>query len=857
MAAEPAFDGEIHVLPYTHADIAWVHTRAWHVDRYVRALDEVLERFDQDPDYHYYVDTWIELMEPYLKHRPHRAADVARHLRSGRLAVCGGQFGNVRSTAVGDETQVRNLQLGRRRWQALVPEWEPTVHSNIDVTFGHTQMPQLLALAGIEAYFVMRPIAALDAQGVPRTFLWRGLSGREILMVRDTGVGLFQERERFGPTWESDWPAVRRHLWETHLGAPARDGVPAIALSVGVDDSRPERFAFNDVPADYAALIRAWNARETGRMRYGTPDTLVARLREARASLPVVDTVLDPTCVHFNIALHGRRGIWWLREQADRRLVDAEALGALARLSGAAEHFPEARLTAEWERLLTWTPHAVQWLFRDDWREGERALLETVAQAEALGAEAARALAGGCLPVDAAGVALVNPVPAPAREVVPLWIVNSDLTRAFAGLTDHAGRDVPVQVVDFPVPGAEVEVLAQADVPGCGVAPLRIRWEPTPAGVEYPGFVAHLKTRYGLAPRVVVPGGACVLASDRVRLTLVDGHVVSVVCDGREVSAPEGASFLEPLCASVERTDWCSNAVAEDPERFVARETRIDERGPLRWRVTRTGTAGGFWVRQQLDLVRGEGAVRSTLQFLDPAEPCDALIGIGVPCGDAADFETDIPFGVEPRPVDRIRYGISERAIPGLFWGRTWVRAAGGGWRWALLAEDGDRLFRVAGTPRRLTHYLAQKMRVFEDGWEARIDTHDVGGRQVFHHRLLLEGDAERDALVACAERVRHPLTACDVPEARLGPPTSLLEVGPPSVRLSALLWDGDDLVARLVQMGDAAVEARVSLARPVASAARVDLRGRETGAAARCDGSAVTTTLGPWEIATLRIRPA
>src|SRR5262245_25988048 len=164
------YTGRICLMPYTHADIAWVHTRAWHIDRYVRAMDEVLALYEADPDYCYYVDTWVELIKPYIERRPQAVEAIQQRVREGRLAVCGGQYGNVRSTAIGNETQIRNMQLGMRRWKELTPDVEFRVHSNIDVTFGHTQMPQLLRLAGIEAYFVMRPLAALDAQDIPRAF---------------------------------------------------------------------------------------------------------------------------------------------------------------------------------------------------------------------------------------------------------------------------------------------------------------------------------------------------------------------------------------------------------------------------------------------------------------------------------------------------------------------------------------------------------------------------------------------------------------------------------------------------------------------------------------------------------------
>jgi hypothetical protein len=252
-------------MPYTHADIAWVHTRAWHIDRYVRAMDEVLALYEADPTYHYYIDTWTELMKPYLERRPEVAEAIRQRVREGRLGVCGGQYGNVRSTAIGDETQVRNMQRGMACWKVLVPEVEFRVHSNIDVTLGHTQMPQLLRLAGIEAYFVMRPLAALDAQEIPRAFHWQGLSGDRILVYRDTGVGLFQESERFGPTWESDWPACVRHIWSVYLSRPAGGGISTLGLTVGVDDTRPDRFSFNDERADYGALIRACS--ENGRFR--------------------------------------------------------------------------------------------------------------------------------------------------------------------------------------------------------------------------------------------------------------------------------------------------------------------------------------------------------------------------------------------------------------------------------------------------------------------------------------------------------------------------------------------------------------------------------------------------------------
>jgi len=949
------FTGVVHAMPYTHADIAWVHTRAWHVDRYVRVMDEVLRMFEADPDYHYYIDTWVELMKPYLDHHPGARAAIRKYVGEGRLAVCGGQFGNMRSTAIGNETQIRNMQIGMRRWSEAVPEARFRVHSNIDVTLGHTQMPQLLTLAGIEAYFVMRPIAALDAQGIPRTFLWRGLSGHTIMMIRDTGVGLFQEHERCGPTWDANWDAAAEHIWKTYLAQPAKDGTAAVALSLGVDDSRPDRFAFTDEPADYGALIRTWNEREASTMRYGTPDTLLDALGPSRDSLPVVAEVLDPTDVSFNIALHGRRGIWWLRERADRVLVEAEALSALAVLAGRDEattfRYPEAEINALWETLLTWTPHAVQWLFLPDWEEGELALRNVAASAERLKAAAASALVGEAphpalpragggdssyllplhlggqphspLPLHLGGqphsplprhlggqphsplprhlggqphsplprhgggqgggrsstIALINPMPEGGRAIVPLWIVNTDLTRGFAGLRDAQGAAVPVQVTGYPVPVAETACLAEVELVGCGSTALTVEWEPIPRGLSYEQTDAYWRKRHGLTPSSSGPGTTVcapdlTLASDTLSLRLAAGRIVGIedLRTGSRREAPAGMGYLDPLSFSVERTGWSSDGLPGEPERFEpdkwtpppfppparGREGRgqwtVDESGPLRWRVTRTGRAGEWWVRQHIDLHKGEGAVRSTIRFVGPGGDTDSILAVGTPAPEGVPYRVDIPFGVEPRPVDDSAYGISERAIPGLFWGRTWAAATDDLGTVALVAADGDKLFRSFGSPRRLAHIVAQKTRMFEKGWERHLGTHDVGGNQEFVHVLWLSGPGESDTdLVRLAERLRHPVAARWAPD-HGGDVRRLVAVSPETVFLSALRFEGRDLIVRVVQMSPSPTHAAIEMPVAPRSAALVNLRGEVISSPVERDGCVVRFAMGPWQIATLRV---
>ncbi len=77
-----------------------------------------------------------------------------------------------------------------------------------------------------------------------------------------------------------------------------------------------------------------------------------------------------------------------------------------------------------------------------------------------------------------------------------------------------------------------------------------------------------------------------------------------------------------------------------------------------------------------------------------------------------------------------------------------------------------------------------------------------LGGQQVFEHTLVLNsGDAPQTDPVHRAERARHPVLGATVPDQRLGADVSLLSAAPEMVYLSALVWDGDALLVRLVQM--------------------------------------------------------
>jgi len=835
----------LHVIPYTHADVAWVHSRAWHLDRYTRAMDEVLDLLDQDPAFRYYVDTWTEWIKPYIQLRPRNVARLLKHVTSGRLAVCCGHYGNVRSTHVGDETFIRNLQFGMRRWQELAPEVRLNVYANMDVAIGHSQVPQLLRLAGIRNYFAWRPEAGLDRQGVPRAFYWKGLSGDTVLVCRAQYGGLYTPEERHGPTWDTDWDAVVSNICHRYLPPALAEAASNLPLSVGSDDSRPDRWNYQrDQLCDYGELIRIWNQRESSKMRFSNPDELFAGLAAESDHLPTVEGALDPAEVCYNAAWNGRRGIWWLREQADRLLVDAEILSTLARVVKGAV-YPTGELTESWERLLDNAPHAVQLLFQPDWEAARLSLRETIDAGHRIIDRAVRALVGGCLPMDAGGLAIINTLPAQRREVIPLRMINSDLARGGARLFDARGSELPTQVF-FAGPHAagEYGLLAEVEAPACGYAALRIEYDETPP--QLPAFITATKTTLRLS-------------SDEVGLTFRNGQLVRIedLVRGTERRAVAGAAFLEPVHYPMTSDDWyVGSGIPDNPEGFVVEEVRVDEQGPLRWRVTRTGSTAGFWVRQHIDLIRGECGVRCATEFAPPSEPRQGFLALSLPLSRRASLTADIPFGVEPRDLDGCPYVGFERLIQGMFWARTWVAAHDRRGLVALVAEDGDKFFRASGKPRRLVHFLARQFPRFERIWESQTQAHDLGESQRFHHRLILaDGDWQQADLVGLAQQLRHPLRQQWVPKDALARDVQWLSICPPTVRLSALTHEEEHALLRIVNMASASTEVTVALPFAPSAAEFVDLSGAMLAGSIRMSGSTATFELRPWQIATLRLK--
>jgi hypothetical protein len=170
--------------------------------------------------------------------------------------------------------------LGRKMYRAFAPQADLTVMACPDVGLGHSQMPQVVKLAGGRMYRGWRSDSAFSARGVPRDFLWRGLDGTELITSRGVYGGLVYTGlipDDFAERWEE----VVERLFAGEL-AQSMDcsSTRTWWVAQGMDDARPLRGWPGDKPLPLIDFVKVWNEREDSAMAFATPNEYRARLEQ-------------------------------------------------------------------------------------------------------------------------------------------------------------------------------------------------------------------------------------------------------------------------------------------------------------------------------------------------------------------------------------------------------------------------------------------------------------------------------------------------------------------------------------------------------------------------------------------------
>ena len=851
--------GTFFIVSYCHPDFAWTHHREWHEERYAVSVAEALELMAQHPEFRFCVEPWIDQIIPFLERCPELADELAARLNSGQMGVLAFTLTSPRPATAADETFLRNMVRGREQYRGMAPEVELTCMSCPDVGIGHSQLPQVLSLAGARLYRGWRSEAALTEKGIPREFVWRGLDGTEIMVSRGAYGGM-THIGGFTPWPPENWEQFAEGMYRDQFHyALSLTGARTWWVSQGMDDSRPLRSIWGDELMPLVEAVHEWNEREPSRLIFATPQEYAARLAEE--DLPVVEGVIDPVDVAYNSGWLGGRGLWRLRQRLDTAMVVAERACALAEACGV-EAATEEELGEMWWETIRVASHAQQWLFEKDWEwltTGAKWNLRRVEEATQ------RAVAG------MAGVgrrygarrplALFNPLPYAREEWLEVPWSQPRLEAGEPVLYDETGTEVETQVGEriaqnFGDGLAEASAIFRARVPAMGVVVYEIGDRPRRAAPAAP------------EQDTLEVGGLRLRLSERGLQELSDTET------GIQWKAPEGSCIGDVRLYEMGQPQVLHVGPITAELSGAAGQGGWVLTGPSRWVYRWETQFHGHRVRQDVIVDAGERHVDFLSRVCAVETTGFFALCLDLPLGGA--LHADIPFGVEPRDLSGEPWSMDapaswmniERYRRNQFWARSWASVSDGEQGVSLLTVDGDRYWTWDAPRRELRHILFTPVRdetAPGEEWEAWITKDRMAlGWHEFRHRLLLhEGDWKSADICGESDRVRVGVVAVK-PLGAASPPNPLslrergssegLSLAPGNVRLSAFYTAGEGYVVRVYESAGEETEAEVRLPFAVGEARKVDFNLEAlpgtTGVSSVAGG--VKVKLRPWEIATV-----
>jgi alpha-mannosidase len=430
----------------------------------------VLELLRTYPDYRFVLDQ-VAYVKPFLDRYPEEAAEFRKYVSEGRLEIVGGNDVMLDVNIPSGESWVRQALYGKRYYERELGV-DVTVGWALD-TFGHhAQMPQLLKLAGYQSYWFQRGVPGNDT---PSEFLWEGVDGTEIpAFWLPLGYGLLYP----SPANAFDFTAAVRGLWES-LNHYSRQ--PDQVALAGADVIDPEE--------TLPRMVREFNREDNQplKVQFGVPTDFESIA--AKTNRPVIRGEFNPV---FQGTYSNRIEIkQWMRT-LERILTTSEELSAVCTwLNLPAD---TQNLERAWEPVLFNQAH--------DLTSGT--MVDKVYADTIRGYEFARSLGDEMVDGDLDAIASridTRPSGSASSMAIPVVVFNglgwsrTDVAQVSIGLsrpgmtslrmTDPAGRETPVQIVDSEefssggLKSATVAFIAR-DVPAMGYSLYQILPEESP-----------------------------------------------------------------------------------------------------------------------------------------------------------------------------------------------------------------------------------------------------------------------------------------------------------------------------------------------------------------------------------------
>jgi alpha-mannosidase len=844
---------------YLHADWQWEQSRAWHEERYALAVAEALDIMQRDPEFRYFFDTASEFFEPVARKLASRLEELRQRVREGRIRIVSAQVANCRPNQVGDETYLRNLQLGREFFQANLPPTDLSQFHSVDVAIGHSQMPQILRLAGFAYYRAWRPHGPLNALGIPQQFTWQGLDGSQILVTRGSYGGLWTD-DQLPANYAADWDATVARLYEQQFRDQLlyeRSPSGHLWMIQGLDDARPLR-TYHDTWVDLPGFLAEWRRRESVPIHWCTPLEFNQAVAAQAERLAVVQGVLDGCDCGYQAAFGGANGLWRWRQMNDRRLLRAEWWTAAATAVGYPA--PHAELKCLWREHLTYQAHAMDCAFRDDFAYLLGLARHVQFHAEHIEQEAlhriVRAAGGG----DRTVQYVFNPHPWPVEADVEMYHPCPAAGVESLEMVDDAGQTLPQQrLAEFRHPRFAGSLNDQHRLVRLALPPMGYRR-------------VRVVERADPAPKPPMPPEDGLPDVCGLRLIYRE-HALREIHDqfsGALYAARDGAPWPNLAFHVLDHQSWPTAGPELRREHYIPQTSQWLQTGPLRWQHRSQGMLGPF--QAQIDTLVGEREREVQFQVRLEGHWQEApQSGFVTFCGDipaGGQITVDVPFGVEPRDPDHEIYvhnlpqkdlGINdmiERLRPGFLWGRSWADWSGDGQGITWISTDGNYYwFKEPGL---FGHILLRCLARPAGGWEEFAGDHWSGaGVHVFNYALRFhDGDCYAADPQRRSAELRHPpvvVRADCLSPATMPQVHSFLQIQGPAL-LSAYYREDEATYARLYEREGRGGEVTCTFDWTPSSAQAVDLLGQALDIPVRAAGQRVYVSLRPWQIVTLKL---
>ena len=647
MTMQTGISVSVFAIGNAHIDPVWIWDWREGMREVVATFTAAADRLDNTEDLFFTASSaayyaWVEQMDPLLFER------VKKHVSTGRWSVVGGEWVEPDCNLPSGEAVCRQLLYSQRYFKKTLGR-PASIGYNVD-SFGHAgSLPQLLTKAGLRAYVMMRP--QQHERDIPVSlFNWRGIDGTELPTYR---IPIAYTTGQSADHTEAEVVRERATSLLERAGAEKRPLM--FFFGVGDHGGGPTRAAIEE--------LRELEATDPGSLVLSTPAQYFDVALGA-GSMPL-ETVEGDLHMH---AVGCYSVVAWMKAfnaQAERALVEAERMAALAELATGRPMNVNEELASAWARVLFNQFHdslggTCTAEVHDQLREfygyalaiaddvTTRATQITSTNVDTWVEEAARADRFRSLRP------YVEHYPVPVVVFNPLsWDVQVPvlLPHQASVVTDNANHAVPVQ----PVPSGEgtryaTRPLALVALPAGGY---RLFWPTTTAPEPRPTRNPLGASSGNQSPPAAMTASSTKLSNGALEVGIDEatGAVTGLTdAAGRRWFGAEG---LRPVVLDDPSDTWSHGVIRyegqEGPCEFISASPVED--GPLRATVRLAYRWQNSLIYEDLYLLAGDGALG--IRLLVDWHEKHQLLKLVVPvAGAGPQAWVSLPYGAISRPSD-------------------------------------------------------------------------------------------------------------------------------------------------------------------------------------------------------------